>query len=176
MARTTMESIQRGMAFAHDALKDAREGTNEQLHFVPPGGSHSIAWCLWHTMRAEDLMNAWVQGGAPTWDESWAEKTGLPLEGFGVRMTDAEAQDVRIRDMEAFAAFQDAVWNRTMQFLERHDDAEMEREIQNQRGTETVAEAYMLHMIGHLNGHRGEINMLRGMQGLPTVLADRGTF
>jgi hypothetical protein len=30
-------------------------------------------------------------------------------------------------------------------------------------------------MLGHFNGHRGEINALRGMQGMPTVLAAIGT-
>ena len=30
-------------------------------------------------------------------------------------------------------------------------------------------------MVGHFNGHRGEINILRGMQGMPTVLLVEGT-
>ena len=40
---------------------------------------------------------------------------------------------------------------------------------------ETVAQAISLHMMGHFNGHRGEINTLRGMQGMPTVMAAQGT-
>ena len=53
---STIGFIKRGLDFAHKALADARNGSDEQLHFVPPNGSHSIAWCLWHTTRVEDLI------------------------------------------------------------------------------------------------------------------------
>ncbi len=176
MTRKTVNFIQRGLAFAHAALRDARSGTAEQLHFVPPTGSHSIAWCLWHTARVEDLIiNGRVQSGPVLWNAEWAERVGLPAEGFGTGMTDAEAQQIHIRDMDAFAAYQEAVWAETEKFLEAADDAALEREIPSRAGTETVGEAILLHMIGHFNGHRGEINTLRGMQGLPTVLAAQGT-
>jgi len=175
MARKTVEFIERGLTFAHAALKDARTGSEEQLHFVPPEGSHSIAWCLWHTARVEDLIMSRAQGRAPLWDAEWAERTGLPNEGFGTGMTDDDAQKVRIRDFDAFAAYQDAVWAATEKFLAEADDDALEREIPSRTGTETVGEAILLHMIGHFNGHRGEINLLRGMQGLPTVLAAQGT-
>jgi len=176
MARTTVAFIQRGLAFAHAALTDARNGTDEQLDFVPPQGSHSIAWCLWHTARVEDLIiNARIQGGAALWNAEWAEKTGLPVDGFGTGMSDADAAQVRIQDRDAFAAYQDTVWATTAKFLEGVDDEGLERELPTRTGTETVGEAILLHMIGHFNGHRGEINTLRGMQGLPTVLAAQGT-
>jgi hypothetical protein len=64
---------------------------------------------------------------------------------------------------------------KTEQFLTAVDDDALERAIPSRTGTETVSEAILLHMIGHFNGHRGEINTLRGMQGLPTVLAAQGT-
>jgi hypothetical protein len=39
--------------------------------------------------------------------------------------------------------------------------------------TETVSDNIRLHLLTHLNGHRGEINLIRGMQGLPPVMANR---
>ena len=173
---STVAYIQRALAFAHAALADARNGTDEQLHFVPDHGSHSIAWCLWHTTRIEDLLvNVRFKGGAPIWDKAWADKTGLPLEGFGTNMDDDEAQAVHIGDMAAFQQYQEAVWAATDEFLRKASDAELEREIPSRTGTESVGEAISLHMIGHFNGHRGEINTLRGMQGMPTVMAAQGT-
>ena len=50
---STVDYMKKSLAFAHRALTDARNGTPEQLHFVPANGSHSIAWCLWHTARVE---------------------------------------------------------------------------------------------------------------------------
>ncbi|MGD9893263.1 MAG: DinB family protein, partial [Dehalococcoidia bacterium] len=138
MARTTVAFIQRGLAFAHAALRDARNGTDDQLHFVPPSGSHSIAWCLWHTARIEDLIiNRLVQGGPVLWDPAWAERIGLPFEGFGTGMSDADAQQIRIRDMDAFAAYQEAVWAATEKFLDEVDDEALDRELPSRTGTET---------------------------------------
>ena len=173
---STVDFIKRSLDFAHRALADARNGTAEQLHFVPEHGSHSIAWCLWHTARVEDMiMNERVRPRQPIWDEEWARRTGLPVEGTGNGLSDEEAQQVRISDMDAFAEYQEAVWEQTAQFLDAATDADLEREVPSRTGTESVGEAISLHMLGHFNGHRGEINTLRGMQGMPTVLAAEGT-
>ena len=173
---STVAFIKRGLEFAHGALADARNGTDEQLHFVPPNGSHSIAWCLWHTARVEDLIvNDRILGQPTVWNEEWARRTGLPAEGIGVGQPNEEAQRVRIKDMAALAAYQEAVWAATARFLDGATDEDLEREIQMRAGTETVGEAISLHMLGHFNGHRGEINTLRGLQGMPTVMAAQGT-
>jgi hypothetical protein len=159
---STVAFIKRGLDFAHRALADARNGTDEQLHFVPPHGSHSIAWCLWHTARVEDLIvNTRILNQPTIWNAEWAERTGLPAEGFGNGQPDVDAQKVRIADMDALAAYQEAVWAATARFLDG--------------ATESVGEAISLHMLGHFNGHRGEINTLRGLQGMPTVMAAQGT-
>ena len=172
---STVDFIQRSLEFTHAALIDARNGTDEQLHFVPERGSHSIAWCLWHTARVEDLIISRVAGQSQVWSEEWAGRTGLPFEGFGTGMSDEDAREVRVTDIAALGGYQDAVFERTAQFLGDATDEDLEREIPARNGSESVAEAISLHMMGHFNGHRGEINTLRGMQGLPTVLAAQGT-
>jgi uncharacterized damage-inducible protein DinB len=173
---STVEYIQSSLAFAHRALADARNGTAEQLHFVPPNGPHSIAWCLWHTARVEDaIINGRIRAAEPIWNEEWAKRTGLPLEGNGNGQPDDEAQQVRITDIDAFAEYQEAVWEQTRQYLASIDDRELEREVPARNGTERVDQAISLHLIGHFNGHRGEMNLLRGMQGLPPLLVREGT-
>ncbi len=173
---STVGFIKRGLDFAHRARADARNGTDEQLHFVPPDGSHSIAWCLWHTARVEDpIVNSRILKQPQIWNETWAKRTGLPADGLGVGQSDADAQKIHIDDLGAFVEYQDAVWAATARFLDGATDADLEREVQSRTGTESVGEAISLHMLGHFNGHRGEINTLRGMQGMPTVLAAMGT-
>ncbi|PZC49710.1 MAG: DinB superfamily protein [Chloroflexi bacterium] len=173
---STVEFIRDTLDFAHRALADARTGTAEQLHYVPDHGSHSIAWCLWHTARVEDaIVNMRIRGAAPVWNAEWAQRTGLPADGFGTGLSDEEAQRVRITSMEDFAAYQDAVWAQTAAFLDTAADADLQREVPARQGTESVSQAISLHMLGHFNGHRGEINTLRGMQGMPTVMAAQGT-
>ncbi len=172
---STVAFIQRSLEFTHGALIDARNGSDEQLHFVPEQGSHSIAWCLWHTARVEDLIISRVSGGAQIWSEEWAGRSGLPFEGFGTGMSDEDAREVHVADIEALGGYQDAVFERTAEFLANATDEDLEREIPARNGTESVGEAISLHMMGHFNGHRGEINTLRGMQGMPTVMAAQGT-
>src|SRR5215468_1151333 len=104
---STVGFIKRGLDFAHRALADACNGTPEQLHFVPENGSHSIAWCLWHTARVEDIIiNGRARQSAQIWDESWANRTGLPFEGMGTGMSDEDALQVRIEDIDALRAYQ----------------------------------------------------------------------
>ena len=172
---STVAFIQHSLEFTHGALIDARNGSDEQLHFVPEQGSHSIAWCLWHTARVEDLIISRVSGGAQIWSEEWAGRSGLPFEGFGTGMSDEDAREVHVADIEALGGYQDAVFERTAEFLATATDEDLEREIPARNGTESVGEAISLHMMGHFNGHRGEINTLRGMQGMPTVMAAQGT-
>jgi uncharacterized damage-inducible protein DinB len=173
---STAGVFKREIAFAHQALADARNGTEEQVNFVPSQGSHSIAWCLWHTTRVEDLIvNARILSQPPIWNAQWAQRTGLPVEGFGAGQTDADAQTVRITDIEAFATYQGAVWAATARFLDHATDADLAREVSTRTGTESVGESISEHILGHFNEHRGEINELRGMQGLPTLLSAQGT-
>ena len=173
---STVEYISNTLEFVHRALADARNGTDEQLHFVPENGSHSIAWCLWHTTRIEDmLVNVRFRGGSPIWNEEWAERIGLPGDGFGHGQSDEEAQQVRITSMDAFKEYQETVFAETAAFLDTASEAGLEREVPAREGTESIGQAISLHMLGHFNGHRGEINTLRGMQGLPTVMAAQGT-
>lgn len=174
---STVEYIRNALAFAHRALTDACNGTPEQLHFVPEGGSHSIAWCLWHTVRVEDaIIHGRARGASPVWNDEWAQRTGLPVEGNGNGMPDEQAREVRIADIEAFREYQQTVFRQTDEYLASIADEELAREIPRRDGsTETLGEAISLHLIGHFNGHRGEINLLRGMQGMPTVLQREGT-
>ena len=171
-----VEYIKNSLAFAHRALADATNGTPEQLHFVPEHGSHSIAWCLWHTARVEDaIINVRARQSTPIWNEEWAERTGLPFEGAGTGMSDEDAQGLRIQDMDAFRAYQQAVWDQTEAYLSSITDEDLQQERQARNGPETIGQGISLHMLGHFNGHRGEINLLRGMQGMPTVLQREGT-
>lgn len=173
----TAEYIKNSLAFAHRALADACNGTYEQLHFVPPNGSHSIAWCLWHTARVEDLIiNARSRRAPQVWNKQLADRCGLPFEGMGTGMSDEDATRLTIKDMDTFREYQQAVWTQTDDYLSSLTPEELEREMPTRDGgSETVAQGISLHMLGHFNGHRGEINFLRGMQGMPTVLQREGT-
>ncbi len=160
----------------HGSFRDARDGqSDEQIHFVPDGESHSVAWILFHTTRIEDLMiNGICQDRPHIFVEgNYAERIGFPTESYGTGQTTEEAREVHIDDMDAFTEYAEAVYDATNAFLAAmSDDSELEREVQLGQRTETVSDNIRLHLITHLNGHRGEVNLIRGMQGLPPVMAN----
>lgn len=80
----------------HGSFRDARVGqSDEQIHFVPDGESHSVAWILFHTTRIEDLMiNGICQDKPHIFVEgNYAERIGFPTESFGTGQTTEEARE-----------------------------------------------------------------------------------
>lgn len=173
---TQAEYLQQGMTFLHAALRDARNAGDDQLHFTPDKGGHSVAWVLWHAARIEDsIIQRVAQDKDLIWKQSdWAARSGLPPKGIGTGQAPEEAQRVRIDDMKVFGEYAEAVATATHAYLGEATAAELEREVQLGERTETVGGAILLHLITHLNGHRGEINAIRGMQGLTPVVPSLG--
>ncbi|MBI2766089.1 MAG: DinB family protein [Chloroflexi bacterium] len=163
--------------FIHRGFRGAAEGlSDEQLHFVPEGQSHSIAWCMWHAARIEDMFFQQIfQGKQREWESGgWAAATGLPEKGFGTNQPTDEAKTVHIASLDRFREYQATVADAALAFLGSIDDSELAREVKLGERTETLGESINLHLVIHLNGHRGEVNLLRGMMGFPPVLLNQG--
>src|SRR5215207_8806052 len=163
--------------FLHRAFRQAGDGlTPEQLNFVPDGESHSIAWVMWHAARVEDLIvQQMIQAQPAIWDAGdWAARLGLPAKGFGTGQTTEQAKAIQITDVAAFGGYADAVAEATRDYVSGLSDADLDREVQVGQRTESVGQCITLHLVTHLNGHRGEVNLLRGMMGLPPVLPNQG--
>ncbi len=174
---SSLDFMKQTLEFVHRGFRGAPEGlTNEQLHFVPEGQSHSIAWCMWHAARIEDLFfqqifqqkrSEWETGG-------WAEKTGLPEKGFGTGQSTEDAKGTTITSLDAFRGYQAEVARLAFEFLEPLTENDLGREVKLGEKTETIGESINLHLVIHLNGHRGEVNLIRGMQGFEPVLLNQG--
>ena len=121
------------------------------------------------------IVNVRIKETDPIWSEEWAKKTGLPFDGNGNGQSDDDAQKVTISSMENFIQYQELVWQSTADLLESITDADLSKEVKARTGTEQIDESISLHMLGHFNGHRGEMNFLRGMQGMDPLLVREGT-
>jgi len=176
---STAAYMRQSIAFLQESFRMAPEGlSDEQLHRSLAGESHSVAWVLWHAARIEDLFVQRVfQNQVQEWDAGgWADRTGMPAKGFGTGQATADAKAIRIADRDAFAAYQAQVAGHTDAFLDTvaADDSILSREVKVGERTETIGESINLHMVTHLNGHRGEVNLLRGEMGFQPVLPNRG--
>jgi uncharacterized damage-inducible protein DinB len=174
---SSIDFMKQTLDFIHRGFRGAPEGlSDEQLHFVPEGQSHSIAWCMWHAARIEDLfVQQLFQGKRSEWETGgWAEKTGLPEKGFGTGQSTEDAANVRMASLDAFKQYQARVAELAIEFLSGLGEDDLKREVKMGERTETLGESINLHMVIHLNGHRGEVNLLRGMQGFDPVLLNQG--
>ncbi len=70
---------------------------------------------------------------------------------------------------DAFFDYIDAVWTATEGYLGGLTAEDLDREVQLGERVEKIGNSISTHMVGHFSSHRGEINWLRGMQGLPPV-------
>lgn len=167
-----LDMLKDNLGFAHRTYLDARRATDEQLHFVPENGSHSTAWCIWHTARIEDnLVQRVYRETDVLWNDDWAARTGLPADGPFVGMSDEDAQQLRLTDTAAFFEYIDTVWATTMEFVDGLTADDLDREVKLGERTEKLGSSISTHMVGHFSSHRGEINWLRGMQGMAPVSA-----
>ncbi len=64
----------------------------------------------------------------------------------------------------------------TNAFLDRieQDESLLAKEVKLGERTETIGESINLHLVTHLNGHRGEVNLIRGTMGFQPVMPNRG--
>ncbi len=145
--------------------------TPEQLHAVPGGQStaNTIAFTLFHCARTEDNVVRWViQDRRPTvWTEGgYPERLGLPPVAQGTGMSTAEAQALRIRDIDLFRQYMQAVWASTDELFARRDDTIMDKVVL----IKPLGEMPALQAVGqicltHGMAHFGEIELARTLVG-----------
>jgi len=170
MPSTLVDFIRSSLRQLHGSYKDAvSDLSDEQLHWRANERGHTAAFVLWHYYRTEDNIIQFVLQRKPTvWlDRGLDEKFGLHRTAQGTGMTLEEAQALRLSPKEDFLAYMDAVAKATDEFLAGLDDEALE-------ATTTVkplGEMPLKNAIGnmcltHGFNHLGEIQHLRGLQGL----------
>jgi hypothetical protein len=130
---------------------------------------HPISFILWHYVRTEDnIINFVLQGKPTVWlDGGWNEKFGMHKAAQGTGMTLEEAQNLTINSKADWQTYQRAVWAATDAFLAASSDATMEEKVtvkplgEMPRQT-AIGQVCLTHGFTHL----GEIQHLRGLQGL----------
>ena len=155
----------------HDLLDKAVEGmTAEQFNFRPQEGGVSAFFSLWHYVRTEDnIINFVIQGAQTVWlDGGYDVKFGLHRTAQGTGMSDAQAQEIRIMDLDLWREYQGQVWQATDQFLQvlTNDDLEQKRVTIKPVGEMSLWSALNGMCLSHGYRHVGEIEYARGILGL----------
>jgi hypothetical protein len=177
MRLNLVEFIQAELTRLHGALeRGVADLTPEQWHAIPAGNprANHIAFEMWHYVRTEDnIVRFILQDRRPTaWmDGGWAEKLGLPPVAQGTGMPAADAQAMRIDDLDGFREYRRQVWASTSEWLANPDASEFEKIVQ----VKPLGEMPKIRALGqvcmtHGFTHLGEIELIRTLHGLPPAI------
>jgi hypothetical protein len=167
----------------HSLYRDALATMNlEQVNHFERDGVVPIAFCLFHITNMIDASFMLMTGTTPIWNDEWAARVQMTIADHGKHRTVAEMVDQRIGDYDAFIAYQQAVFNRTEEWLDTLDPAELDRVVIPRPFPPQIASTFSARVAGeqgltlldtvecwiyqHGLRHMGEIELARGLVGL----------
>jgi len=174
----------RGISFVWDRV------SGDQMRERPTPATNSIAWCIWHMARCEDVgLNRLVTDRPQVLETGeWQKKLNVPVRVYGTGMSDDEvAEFSAVVDLKALRAYYDAVGRQSVGVISsvRLDDLDTVvgddrlRKVLREEGViganaEWVPSGYAGHNIGwflahlgvtHNFSHMGEANAIAGFLG-----------
>jgi uncharacterized damage-inducible protein DinB len=145
---------------------DLPEGLDlEVAHHRPGGTGNSIAWLLWHTARVQDDHVAGLTGGRQAWEDSWADRFGLPFDrrdiGYGHSSDDVDA--VRIERLQDLVDYHEAVHRLTLEYLDGADADELDRIVDRHWNPPVTAGVRLVSLLGDCLQHLGQAAYIKGL-------------
>ena len=157
------EGIQWGSEILEMVMADA---TDEQARWAPPGIATPIGAVYAHAYLAADgVVRAMLQGEAPFYATTWADKLGIEKPQMNLDFDWARAL---VPDLAALRLYGQAVLAEVYLYLDKLSDDDLDREVDLSGvglGTRTVSWVLNALVAGHLNEMAGEVSALKGVQG-----------
>jgi DinB family protein len=140
--------------------------TDAQLGARPTPTAHSIGWTLWHIARADDNFQRELTGRSISKDGGYGARWGHSDRMN--EMEDSAAAAIAIPAKAELLGYVRAVFVATDAAVATIDDARFSEEIQSgsMSGHCAVGAAYVAS-IGHDGRHLGEMEYIKGLQGIP---------
>ncbi|HEY8340255.1 MAG TPA: DUF664 domain-containing protein [Egibacteraceae bacterium] len=155
-----------GFGEIRELVHAAVEGlSQEQLTWRPDPRSNSIAWLVWHLTRVQDDHVSEIADHPQTWDDSWAERFGLPAgyrdTGYGHSPDQVAA--IRPSGPELLTAYHDAVCERTREWLSSAQPADFDRIIDYRWDPPVSVGVRMFSVTSDCLQHVGQAAYVRGL-------------
>src|SRR6478609_7561248 len=116
-----------GFGRIRDGLPEVVDGLSiDELLWRPDADANHIAWLVWHLARQQDDQVAQLTDASESvWTgDGWVERFGLPYkaDAHGWSMSSADVGRFTVTDSGLFAAYQEAVHERTVTYVEGLDE------------------------------------------------------
>ena len=138
----------------------------EGLAYRPEAEANSIAWLIWHLTRSQDSQVAPLAGVEQAWSTGdWAEKLGLDpaLSNTGYGYTSEQVAAVRPEGPEALLGYLDFVSDRSREYLQGVDAAELGRIIDTSYDPPVSVGVRLVSVISDNIQHAGQARYVRGI-------------
>lgn len=130
LLHSTKLSPQESWSFEDEVLADLPEG---QARRVLGGGSHSIAWLIWHIARCEDICLNLLAGGVEQvlLREGWLERIHSSVRDTGNAMDAAAvAAFSQAVDLDSLRGYRLAVGRSTQEFVRQLKPEDLQRKVE----------------------------------------------
>jgi hypothetical protein len=139
--------------------------SRDELAFRLDAETNTIAWLVWHLTRVQDDHIADAASQDQVWlSDGWAETLALPFEpsatGFGQSAQEVGA--VRV-DGEELVGYFDAVHARSMDFINRLDDADLDRVVDRRFDLPVTLAVRLLSVLSDDLQHAAQAALIRGV-------------
>lgn len=103
---------------------------------IPSGAEHSIAWCLWHIARIEDLcINLLAAGRSQVFvEEGWQSRLHIPFTDTGNAQPASDTSLLsQVIDLSALRTYRNAVGARTREIVQILPEEALRARVQPER-------------------------------------------
>jgi uncharacterized damage-inducible protein DinB len=146
-------------SFADEVLNDM---TEEQIRRIPQNCEHSVAWCIWHIARIEDVaMNLLVTGSPQIlYRENWFERMKTTFHHTGNAMDEESVAKLSATiDIEALRAYRMAVGRRTREMVQQLDAEALKQKVDPIRPQQVMDEGAVLEAARGIVDYWGRRNI-----------------
>ncbi len=156
-------------SFADEILNDM---TEEQIRRIPRNCEHSVAWCVWHIARIEDVaMNLLVSGSPQVLNQNnWPARLKITFCHTGNAMEEKSVAELsEMIDLETLWEYRIAVGRRTRQIVQQIEPAILKQKVDPSRLQQVWDEGAMLEAASGIVDYWGK----RDIAGLLLMPATR---
>jgi hypothetical protein len=140
--------------------------TPEELSARIDDDANSIAWLVWHLTRIQDDHIADVAESEQVWMSSgWADRFALPFDesATGYGHSSDEVAAVRVESGELLTGYHDAVYDRTLAFVEPLTNPDLGRIVDESWDPPVTLGVRLVSVISDNLQHAGQAAFVRGI-------------
>jgi hypothetical protein len=134
----------------------------EQIRRIPRNCEHSVAWCIWHIARIEDVtMNLLVAGSPEILQQAdWLGRMRTTLRHTGNAMDEEDVAKLSATvDIEALRAYRVAVGHRTREIVQALEPEALKQRVDPRRLQQVMDEGAVVEAARGIVDYWGRRNV-----------------